>query len=101
MKERNLLRGPRLWKIAEFKIGDNVVRAIAPTKSYAAALAARQLMQATVVTINTRRYTRRRHPIAGPRGSCDPVTPAMIPKSDFSAPAEVCGNPRGDGNTTP
>jgi hypothetical protein len=27
------LRSPRLWKIAEFKIGDNVVRSILPKKA--------------------------------------------------------------------
>ena len=83
MREQRLVRGSRCWKIEGFQIGDNFVRAVVPTKSYAAALAARQCMQATVVTINTRRYTRRRHPKAGPRGSCDPLAHAVIPKSDF------------------
>ena len=83
MRERRLLRGPRLWKIMELKIGDTFVRAVVPTKSYAAALAPRQYMQARVVTINTRRYTRRRHSMAGPRGCCDPSAQAVIRKSDF------------------
>jgi hypothetical protein len=83
MRERRLLRGPRLWKIMEFKIGDTVVRAVVPTKTYAAALEARQCMQGTVVTINTRRYTRRRHSTAGPRGCCNPFANAVMPKSDF------------------
>lgn len=32
-KERGWLRSPRRWRMAEFKIGDNVVRAVVPTKA--------------------------------------------------------------------
>jgi hypothetical protein len=32
-RERGWLRTRRLWKVAEFKIGDDVVRAIVPTKA--------------------------------------------------------------------
>jgi hypothetical protein len=83
MREQRLVRGSRCWKIVGFQIGDNFVRAVVPTKSYAAALEARQYMQGTVVTINTRRYTRRRHSRGGPRGCCNPFAHPVIPKSDF------------------
>jgi hypothetical protein len=33
MKERGELRTPRLWKWVEFKIGDQVVRGVVPTKA--------------------------------------------------------------------
>jgi hypothetical protein len=32
-KDRGWLREPRRWKVAEFKIGDNVVRGVVPTKA--------------------------------------------------------------------
>ncbi len=35
-----LLRRPRLWKTVEFKVGDNVLRAVVPTKAGAGAVAA-------------------------------------------------------------
>jgi hypothetical protein len=63
MRERNgmghrdsSLRGPRHWKKAEFKIGDNVVRALVPTKLYAAVLAGSNCVPPSVITINKRRY---------------------------------------------
>ena len=39
-KERGWLRRPRLWKTVEFKVGDNVLRAVVPTKAGAGAVAA-------------------------------------------------------------
>jgi len=56
MRERGLLRGPRRWKIAEFKIGDDVVRALVPTKTYAPVLAASN--RVPFIPINTRRYVK-------------------------------------------
>jgi hypothetical protein len=38
-KARGYLRSPHLWRIAEFKIGGNMVRAVVPTKSSIAARA--------------------------------------------------------------
>jgi hypothetical protein len=57
MRDRGLLRGPRRWKIAEFKIGDNIVRALVPSKTYAAVLAS-NCVPLTVVPITTRRYVK-------------------------------------------
>ena len=64
LRERGLLRGPRRWKPAEFKIGDNFVRALVPTKAYAAVLAASKCAQ-TVIPINKRRYVKggREYPV--------------------------------------
>lgn len=42
MKERDEVRRPRLWKVAEFKVGDNVVRAVVPTKASLAVPAAHE-----------------------------------------------------------
>jgi len=39
-RERGWLRRPRLWKTMEFKIGDNVLRDVVPTKASARAVAA-------------------------------------------------------------
>ena len=63
-RERGLLRGPRRWKQAEFKIGDNFVRALVPTKAYAAVLAASNRAPAAI-PINTRRYVKggREYPV--------------------------------------
>lgn len=33
LRERGWLRRPRLWKTVEFKVGDNVLRAVVPTKA--------------------------------------------------------------------
>lgn len=57
LRERGLLRGPRRWKLAEFKIGDNFVRALVPTKAYAAVLAASNCGP-TAIPINKRRYVK-------------------------------------------
>jgi hypothetical protein len=64
MRERNLLRGPRLWKIVEYKIGDNFVRARVPTKAYAAVLAASNCAP-TAIPINKRMYVKggRNYPV--------------------------------------
>ena|SRR2546422_54581 len=40
LRERGWLRRPRLWKTVEFKVGDNVLRAVVPTKADAGAVAA-------------------------------------------------------------
>ena len=62
--ERGLLRGPRRWKPAEFKIGDNFVRALIPTKTYAAVLAASNCAP-IAIPINKRRYVKggREYPV--------------------------------------
>ena len=57
MRERGLLRGPRRWKLAEFKIDDNSVRALLPTKAYAAVLAASNCAP-MAIPINKRRYVK-------------------------------------------
>jgi len=57
LRERGLLRGPRRWKLAEFKIGDNFVRALVPTKAYAAVLATSNCIP-TAIPINKRRYVK-------------------------------------------
>jgi hypothetical protein len=33
LREGGELRRPRLWKMAEFKLGDNVIRTVVPTKA--------------------------------------------------------------------
>jgi len=58
MREWHLLRGPRRWRIVEFKIGDGYVRAWVPTKTYAAVLAASDSGLTTMIPINTRRYVK-------------------------------------------
>lgn len=40
LRECGWLRRPRLWKTVEFKVGDNVLRAVVPTKAGAGAVAA-------------------------------------------------------------
>jgi len=57
MRDRGLLRGPRRWKKAEFQIGDNLVRVLVPTKTYAAVLASK-CVPLTAIPINTRRYVK-------------------------------------------
>jgi hypothetical protein len=57
LKERGLLRGPRRWKLAEFKIGDTFVLARVPTEAYAAVLAVSNCAP-TAIPINKRRYVK-------------------------------------------
>jgi hypothetical protein len=57
LRERRLLRGPRRWKLAEFKIGDTFVRALVPTKAYATVRVASNCLP-MAIPINTRRYVK-------------------------------------------
>jgi hypothetical protein len=58
MRDHGLQRGPCRWKIEEFRIGDNLVRALRPTKTCASVLAG-NCIPPTAIPINTRRYFKR------------------------------------------